>query len=164
LTLAIPAWCSWWWAGAGDPVALIFIRGVIIGCSGSGVILMGQSMLPDTMEYDRRRTGLRREGVFAGFYTTVEKLSGAVGVAIVGAMLGAAGYIESRGPTVVQPASALLAIRFIQSWVPAFITLSSMGALAFYNLNEAKLGGTELLARGASGGVAEAQGAIETEM
>jgi GPH family glycoside/pentoside/hexuronide:cation symporter len=29
---------------------------------------MGQSLLPDTMEYDYRRSGLRREGAYSGAY------------------------------------------------------------------------------------------------
>ena len=103
---------------------------------------MGQSMLPDTMEYDRRRTGLRREGIFAAFYTTVEKLSGAIGVAVVGAILSSAGYLQSRGAMVVQPESALLAIRVSMAWLSAGITLAAMGALVFYNLDEARLNAT----------------------
>ena len=143
LAIAVPAWASWQIAAAGEPTLLICLRGVVIGASGSGVILMGQSMLPDTMEYDHLRTGLRREGVFAALYTTVEKLSGAIGVAVVGAILSSAGYVESRGAVVVQPASALDAIRFIMAWVPALITLGGMAALAFYDLDERRLSETE---------------------
>lgn len=139
LAIAVPAWMSWQFAGHGEPLGLVYLRGVFIGVSGAGVILMGQSMLPDTMEYDFRRTGLRREGIFAALYTTVEKLSGAIGVAAVGAMLGASGYVQSRGPTVVQPESALAAIRFIMAWVPAVITLAGMCALMAYNLDEDRL-------------------------
>jgi GPH family glycoside/pentoside/hexuronide:cation symporter len=143
LGLAVPAWASWYFAVAGEPMWQICLRGIVIGASGSGVILMGQSMLPDTMEYDYLRTGLRREGIFAALYTTVEKLSGAIGVALVGAMLSSAGYIESRGLSVVQPASALAAIRFIMAWVPAVITLGGMAILAAYNLDERRLSTTK---------------------
>jgi GPH family glycoside/pentoside/hexuronide:cation symporter len=163
LLISLPVWISWWWASAADPVILVLVRGVLLGATGAGIILMGQSMLPDTMEYDRRRTGLRREGVFAALYTTVEKLSGAIGVALVGTILAAAGYVQSRGVAVVQPASALAAIRGILTWIPTAITVVAMAALAFYDLDEQKIGATERLARGASGPLAEAQGAIETE-
>lgn len=142
LAVAVPAWLSWWWAAAGDPAVLIFARGAVLGASGGGVILMGQSMLPDTMEFDRRRTGLRREGIFAAFYTTVEKLSGAVGVAVVGAILAGAGYLQSRGAAVVQPESALLAIRVSMAVLSAAITAAAMLALMFYHLDEARLTAT----------------------
>jgi GPH family glycoside/pentoside/hexuronide:cation symporter len=139
LALSIPGWLSWQVASAGDPLALLFVRAVVIGTSGSGVILMGQSLLPDTMEYDYRRTGLRREGLFAALYTTVEKLSGAIGVAAVGAILGAYGYVQSRGGVVTQPASALWAIRLTLSFIPAGISAVGMLLLLAYRLDEKSL-------------------------
>jgi GPH family glycoside/pentoside/hexuronide:cation symporter len=142
LAISVPAWLSWYLAGAGEPLVLVYLRAVIIGASGSGVILMGQSMLPDTMEYDFRRTGLRREGIFAALYTTVEKLSGAIGVALVGALLGWSGYLQSRGADVQQPESALWAIRVIMAWLPTLITLAGILALLAYDLDEAKLAAT----------------------
>ena len=142
LALSLPAWVSWTFAIAGDPLWLVYVRGVVIGASGAGVILMGQSMLPDTMEYDFRRTGLRREGIFAALYTTVEKLSGAIGVAIVGALLGHFGYQQSLGAAVAQPESALWAIRFSMAWLPAIITVAGMTALLGYDLGERKLAET----------------------
>jgi GPH family glycoside/pentoside/hexuronide:cation symporter len=143
LALSLPVWLSWMLAVEGEPLALVYLRGVIIGISGSGVILMGQSMLPDTMEYDYLRTGLRREGVFAALYTTVEKFSGAIGVALVGVLLGAYGYVQSRGGATEQPDSALWAIRVAMAYVPAIITLAGMAALAFYDLDERKLSETK---------------------
>ena len=140
LGLSIPVWLSWMLAVQGEPLWLVYLRGFLIGISGSGVILMGQSMLPDTMEYDFQRTGLRREGIFAALYTTVEKLSGAIGVALVGALLGAYGYVQSRTGAVDQPASALWAIRICMAYVPAAITAAGMVVLAFYHLDERELG------------------------
>ena len=142
LAISLPVWLSWLVAHHGEAVWMIYLRGLVLGASGAGVILMGQSMLPDTMDYDYRRTGLRREGVFAALYTTVEKLSGAIGVALVGAILGAYGYVASRGATIQQPASALWAIRATMAWIPTLITLAGMAALLGYNLDERKLAST----------------------
>jgi GPH family glycoside/pentoside/hexuronide:cation symporter len=139
MALSLPAWMSWQFAAHGELLPLVYLRGVVIGASGSGVILMGQSMLPDTMQYDFLRTGLRREGIFAALYTTVEKLSGAIGVAVVGAILGAYGYVQSRGANVAQPESALAAIRFTMAWIPTLIQVGGMAALLGYNLDEGKL-------------------------
>jgi GPH family glycoside/pentoside/hexuronide:cation symporter len=145
LLISIPAYLSWLWAGPNEPAMLIYVRAAFVGLSGGGAILMGQSLLPDTMEYDFRRTGLRREGVFAGFYTTVEKLSGAIGVAVVGAILGRAGYVATHGAAVVQPASAIHAIYLIMGFVPATISALGVIALLFYDLGEARLKGATLL-------------------
>ena len=145
LAISIPVYLSWLVAGPGEPAIFIYLRAAMIGIAGGGAILMGQSLLPDTMEYDFRRTGLRREGIFAGFYTTVEKLSGAIGVAAVGAMLSAAGYAASRVGSAEQPQSAIDAIYLTMGLVPAAISLAGIVALLFYNLSEARLKSTELL-------------------
>ena len=142
LGMSVPVYLSWMLATAGEPLALLYARGILVGISGSGSILMGQSMLPDTMEYDFRRTGLRREGIFAALYTTVEKLSGAIGVAMVGALLGAYGYVQSRGAAVVQPEGALWAIRATMAYIPTAISLLGMAALLGYDLDERKLAET----------------------
>ena len=145
LILSLPAFLSWLWAAAGEPGSYIYLRAIVIGASGGGAILMGQSLLPDTMEYDYRRTGLRREGIFAGFYTTVEKLSGAIGIAVVGAILGYAGYVQSQGVGVAQPASAVRAIYLIMGCLPALISALGIVALLFYTLTEARLKATTLI-------------------
>ena len=145
LLIGIPAFLSWLLASPGDPMIFIYLRAVVVGFSGGGAILMGQSMLPDTMEYDYRRTGLRREGVFAGFYTTVEKLAGAIGVAFVGAVLSASGYVASRGGgEIAQPESAIHAIYLIMGILPATISALGVVGLLFYNLTEARLKSTGL--------------------
>ena len=130
---------SWLFVHAGDPLWTILLRAAINGLSGGGALLMGQSLLPDTMEYDYLRTGMRREGVFAGFYTTVEKLAAAGGIAIVGGILGAAGYVQSRGIDVAQPESALTAIRLVVALLPAGVTLLAILLLFGYRLTEEQL-------------------------
>jgi glycoside/pentoside/hexuronide:cation symporter, GPH family len=146
LALSLPAFLSWLLAAPDDPSWHIYLRAVIIGASGGGAILMGQSLLPDTMEYDYRRTGMRREGIFAGVYTTVEKLSGAIGISVVGAFLSAAGYVQSRGTAVVQPQSAIDAIYLIMGCLPALISALGIVGLLFYDLTEERLKSTTLTA------------------
>ncbi|MCU0758981.1 MAG: MFS transporter [Steroidobacteraceae bacterium] len=142
IALAIPVvvGVSWFLAAQGDPLATILLRGAFSGVGAGGVLLMGQSLLPDTMEYDYRRTGLRREGVFSGLYTTMEKAASAMGVSVVGAFLSAMGYVQSRGGVVVeQPPSAILAITICIAVIPASMNLLSAFALLFYDLDEEKL-------------------------
>jgi glycoside/pentoside/hexuronide:cation symporter, GPH family len=145
LVLSLPAFLSWLLAQPGEAALFVYLRAIVIGVAGGGAILMGQSLLPDTMEYDYRRTGLRREGIFAGFYTTVEKLSGALGVALVGAILSGAGYIQSQGVAVQQPQSAIDAIYLIMGLLPALISFFGIVALLFYRLTEEKLKATVML-------------------
>ncbi len=131
---------SWLLAGPGEPLVLLFGRAIIAGCAAGGVLLMGQALLPDTIEYDYLKTGLRREGVFAGLYTTVEKLATALGVAMIGTFLGAMGYVESTGSVeVVQPESAITAIRYAIAFVPFTVEVICLGLLTQYGLSKDKL-------------------------
>lgn len=139
LLVAIPVWLSWLLAGANEPLMLIYLRAALLGILGGGSLLAGQSMLPDTMEYDYLRTGLRREGIFAGFYTTVEKVAGALGIGLVGFLLSRAGYIESRGAHVVQPQAALDAIHYIIALLPALLSLVGGLLMLGYKLDEPTL-------------------------
>jgi len=88
---------SWLAATPSEPALLLLLRSFLIGCTSGGALLMGQSLLPDTMEYDYRRTGMRREGAFSGAYSMVEKAGFAVGPLIIGLLLSNAGYGAKSG-------------------------------------------------------------------
>jgi len=40
-------------------------------------------MLPDTIDYYFKRTGLRREGIYSGLYSVVEKFASAVAPSVL---------------------------------------------------------------------------------
>lgn len=131
---------SWWFARPGELAALTALRGVLLGGVGGAVLLLGQSLLPDTMEWDYRKTGLRREGVLSAIYTIVEKLAFALGAALTGLVLGAAGYVQGTGAQQGhQPASALTAIYWLCSVFPIAFLVTSTVALHFYRLEKADL-------------------------
>lgn len=128
--------CSWLLAGAAEPAWAIMLRGAIYGFGGGGLMLIGQSMLPDVMEHDARLTGTRREGVLAGVYTTVEKLSFSIGPALVGAVLGATGYVGSASGDATQPAAALRAMYACISVLPTLSILVGCVMLRWYRLDD----------------------------
>jgi len=131
---------TWYFVTPSEPIALVFARAVLLGAIAGAVLLFGQSLLPDTMEWDYRRTGLRREGVLSAVYTMIEKLSYAVGAAITGIVLGQSGYIKGMGAAVViQPQSAITAIYWLASILPMVCLLASCVVLKFYDLSEDKL-------------------------
>ena len=102
------------------------------------MLLIGQSLLPDVMAADRARHGLSREGVFAGFYATVEKLSYAVGIAIVGAFLAAFGYVSGAPFGAPQPTSAIDAIRWSVSVLPAVFAMCAAFAIARVRIEDGR--------------------------
>ena len=137
---------SWLLADTSESLVFFVLRALGIGFVLGGVLLASQSMLPDTMEYDYRRTGLTREGLFAGLYTTVEKLATALGVAFTGVVLGSLGYIATRGEDVVQPPSAITGIYLCFALIPAAFMALSCVFIAMYDLTEDKLANTGRLA------------------
>lgn len=139
LSLTFVVGLTWLAATSSDPAWMMYARAPLLGLGSGGVILFGQALLPDAMEYDFHLSGLRREGLFASFYTTVEKSAQAFGVTAIGAFLGVMGYVAGSGGIGAQPESALLAIRLAVGVGPALIAAGGITALMFYDLTEEKL-------------------------
>ena len=131
---------SWLLATAQDPMSYVFIRAVFLGIFGSGVLVMGPSLLPDAVEYDYLKTGMRREATISAFYTTVEKFSFAIGPALALYILGWFGYqAGTGGMQAEQPESAITAIYLGAGLVPAALYGLSLLFLWKYDLSEEKL-------------------------
>ena len=146
-TIFAAASLSWVLGTADDPNWFILARATVTGVGAGGLLLIGQSLLPDTIEYDFRRTGLRREGIFAGVYTTVEKFSFAFGPAVLGFLLGAYGWVEAQGgQQMEQSAQALKAID-VAMVVPTVTLVISCLFLSRYSLSESKLAETTVVTK-----------------
>ncbi|MDX2141719.1 MAG: MFS transporter [Rhodospirillaceae bacterium] len=134
---------TWLLSQEGETTALLGARLFLLGAAVAGILVMGFAILPDTIEYDRRRTGINREGVYAGLYSTMEKLAAAFGPLIFGGYLSAAGFESSQGGAIVaQPDAALSAIYIGMAVFPAAASLLSAALLSLYDLDEAKLKAT----------------------
>ena len=110
---------TWLLSGPEEPVMLYMLRALVLAMSNGGMLLMGQSLLPDVMEYDYRRTGLRREWLYAGLYSFVEKLAFATAPLTLGILLSSMGFVPGLPRTALQPESALLAITLAMAVIPA---------------------------------------------
>lgn len=130
---------SWLLADESITVLGIWVRGIISGFGSGAIILMSISMLGDTMAYDRRLTGLQREGLMSATIAVVEKTIFALGVAIVGLMLKWVGYIPTVGGALVeQPPSAVWGLYVGYAVVPALMFAINGLFLYFYDLDERK--------------------------
>jgi GPH family glycoside/pentoside/hexuronide:cation symporter len=115
---------------------LIMLRAVFIGPFNAGFVLMSYSLLTDTIEYDRRRFGISREGAFSGIYSALEKLAFAVGPAVAGVILSLTGFSESKGGEAIQSSGAIHGILIVFGFVPTFFAMSSLLLLRLYKLDE----------------------------
>ncbi|QOX61883.1 MFS transporter [Anoxybacterium hadale] len=107
------------------PVTVAVTILIGIGMSASQVLIF--SILPDVVEVDEHKTGVRREGIIYGSTMLLYKISSAVIVAFVTAALGWFGYAESSGNIVVQQSTAaIFGIRFLMSFIPALCLIVSV--------------------------------------
>jgi len=98
--------------------------GVLAGVGISASQIIPFSMIPDVIEYDEYKNGLRREGAFYGITTFLYKVASASAIAVASAILGIFGYIENS--TTVQPQSATTAIRYMMAFAPGLCFLISV--------------------------------------
>ncbi|MEM1261300.1 MAG: MFS transporter [Pseudomonadota bacterium] len=129
---------SWFLWQPGEPDVFFYLRAALIGILSNGTLLCALSLLPDTMEYDQLASGENRSGVMSGVFTTVEKVSSALGPFIVGIALEAAGLVAGAEPS-AQPDSAVRAVHTIFSLVPAVLCFAAIPVLLAYRLDEEKL-------------------------
>ena len=124
---------SWVLASQGETNIEIIARGIFLGIGAGGLLLVGQSMLPDTMQYDFQNSGQRREGILAGVYTTVEKLSFAIGPSILGLILGFSGYNANE---TIQTNNVINMIYFSAAGFPVITLIISCVLMFFYNVDQ----------------------------
>ena len=127
---------SWLLASANEPLALIVVRGVLFGAVAGGMLLMGNAMLQDVMDDDFRRSGERKNGLFAGSYSLIEKITSGVGAQVLGAILSATGFVRSAA---VQTEQAVAGIYLVVAVIPGLLMLASLWLIQRYRLDESGL-------------------------
>jgi GPH family glycoside/pentoside/hexuronide:cation symporter len=126
VAIYLPLLLTWLIASPQEPPWALIVRGVAIGVVTGGLTLTAQAMLPDAIDHDAERTGLRREATFAAVYSAVEKIASALGPLAFGLVLEAAGSAGAEPGSVIRTAVA---------WMPALASLLSAVALLGYQLD-----------------------------
>jgi GPH family glycoside/pentoside/hexuronide:cation symporter len=131
---------SWLIAEPGESEWLFALRSFLLGMFAAGKLLLGLTLLPDIMEYDTLRTGLRREGVYSGAYSLVEKSAFALSPLVLTWVLAAFGYQESvDNADVEQSRDALMGIYLNIAIIPAVCNGLAALVLLRYDLTEERL-------------------------
>lgn len=131
---------SWLLATPDQSETFFVLRGVLAGIFSSAILLFSQAMWLDTIDYDRERTGLRREGMYTSVYVFIERLGYSLGPLVLGELLEAMHFDKSL-PLEQQPASAEFAVVLSLVWIPAFAYAAGLLFLWFYRVPE-RIGGT----------------------
>lgn len=118
-----------------QPRAWIFVLCALSGIGYAVADLMPWAMLGDVIDEDELYGGERRDGMYAGFFTFVRKLGGALGVAVAGFALEQAGFMRGG---MEQEESALTAIRLLSSIGPILFLLLAAWIARSYPLTRAR--------------------------
>ncbi len=127
---------TWLLAERGEPLPILLTRGFAFGVVSGGMLLMGNAMLQDVMDEDYRRTGSRKNGLFAGLYSLVEKVTAGIGAQVLGLVLSTTGFDRA---VAVQPDSAVQGIYLTVALIPAALMALSLVAIWMYRMDEKAL-------------------------
>jgi GPH family glycoside/pentoside/hexuronide:cation symporter len=114
--------------------AVIVILSILAGIGLSAAHAIPLAMLPDTIEWDELRTSSRQEAAYYSVVTLIQKLIGAVTIALTGSMLAATGYVQSANGGITQPQAAINAIRLLAGLLPAMFFVAGIILSFFYPL------------------------------
>jgi GPH family glycoside/pentoside/hexuronide:cation symporter len=132
-TIGVLGWCLnllLWLLMKGQSQLWLIPLGLQAGVSAGGFLMVTLGMLSNAMAADAEETGVNREGVYSGFWLATEKLAFALGILIVGVVLGAFGFVESaNGAQAHQTPNAILGVAVAYCGVNMLVYLASILAV-----------------------------------
>lgn len=125
------------------PPILVPIVALIMGLGFGGAQMMPWIIFPDTVDVAEMATGKRPTGTYSGMMTLARKIGGALGVGMVGWIIGWAGYKENTtGDTSIyieQTNEVLMTVRIVLGVsVAVFITIALFASFR-YRITSKKL-------------------------
>lgn len=133
---------SWLLADRSISTIALVARGIMSGAGSGAILLMSVSMLGDALAYDRLLSGKAREALLSSTIAVIEKVSFALGVAVLGAFLSLYHYVPTTGGALTaQPESALTALKMGFAVIPMVLFAINGLFLSSYDLDEKKLAG-----------------------
>jgi Na+/melibiose symporter-like transporter len=130
---------SWLVSGPDESLALFIARGIGIGVSYGGVVLLTLAMLPDVTAHEEARSGGEVGGSMAGLFSGIEKGAWALAPVVTGLVLSATGYAGGKATATMQTDSALSGLVFAAAVLPAVAYLVSGALLWGYRLTRADI-------------------------
>jgi len=130
---------SWYFAEPNEPLWAMLIRAMIVGIAVTGNILLAMSMLTDTIEFDARITGVRREGAYTSIYSFTEKFTAAFGPLVIGVAMSVAGFDKALPPEQLQSPAVHQALLMGVCYIPIVMGTLAIFLIRGYRLDEKTL-------------------------
>ncbi len=113
-----------------DNVLKAIIIMIFYGFSNSGVTLVREILIPDVIDEDEIKTGLRREGIYLGVTTFIDRFAlGLTGISTI-IIFGLSGFV----PGAPQPPHVILSMRVLTSAIIVAALLCFLISMKYYPL------------------------------
>lgn len=117
---------------------IVFVLAALAGIGLSAAHVIPLAILPDCMDWDELRRNERNEGAYYSVVTLIQKMVGALTIALTGTLLTVSGYVAATNGTASQPAAALSAIRWLTGPLPAAVFALGIVLVSFYPITRAR--------------------------
>ena len=146
--MTVYKWClvlysisiQFYWLADAQSMWIVWLIAIAIGLFNGGFILMSFSVLTDTVNYDRLKTGISREGALSSVYSAVDKIGNALGSALFLAFLSVIGFVGSNDGSLPEQSDEVLrwiALAYVVA--PALLHSGSIFILNRYKLDTTEL-------------------------
>jgi Na+/melibiose symporter-like transporter len=122
---------------------ILFVLAAVLGFGISGPGLIPHAIFPDVVDVGNLRFGKRAAGIFGGVSNLAIQLGQAVGIYVVMAIIGLAGFVEQditpgAEPLTEQALSAQNAIIYIMALAPVLLMTFGVFVCTRYKLTKEK--------------------------
>ncbi len=114
---------------------LFVIPSILFAAGFTGLWTLAPSMVADICDFEETKSGVRDDGMFAGFYTWMIKLGSTIAFAAGGFLINLTGFAVAHGSN--QGEATILRMRLVDFTVPAISIVLSIWLLTRYRLTEA---------------------------
>ena len=127
---------SWIAVPTAHPMPWVLLLGAAEGTASGGLFFGLYTVLGDVMTHERERGATEREGVFAGIFVMVEKITSAIGTAVFSGILAAVGYVSDTDSGAAAQAPAVAASIIVAlAAIPAAAAILACVVFRHYELS-----------------------------
>ncbi|MCD6458085.1 MAG: MFS transporter [Thermoproteales archaeon] len=108
---------------------------ILYGFANSGVTLVRELLIPDVIDEDELKTGFRREGIYLGMSTFIDRFA----LALTGASTTLIFTMTGFTPGLSQPQEVILGMRIVTAMVVIIALLGFLVSIKFYPLGSERV-------------------------
>jgi len=121
--------------GSGTPLGIIVSLAALAGVGVGAAHVLPWAILPDAIEWDEWKTGIRHEGMYYSMVTLIKKVTSSIAIPLALLLLETADYIPNAE---IQSKKALLVIRLMTGPIPALLLAAGIVLALLYPLTRSQ--------------------------